>query len=236
MVKKLCLVALLLLIEITTCRSADISNNGNSSFNNNNNNTIVSAEIRNKLPNLTHFGREHVSEKPIPNSVHLTNSSIKELSRNITANGNNANQSKLTVTKIQTENIKNNVSNANIVSGLLSSTKNIKTTTLKTSNPTPTVKLTVKKPLVTTHDDTADKANSLQSEKNVLPYNLMNIDPLLSEKKHKRSNYVVPIVAVILSVPLVAGLISIVYKRGKDWWLHRNYRRMDYLIEGLYNS
>lgn len=230
MVKKLWLVALLLLIEITKCRSADISYNGNSSFINNF--TIkVNAEIGNKLPNLTHFGREHVSEKPIPHSVHLTNSSIKEHSRDINANENNANQSQLTVTKIQTNNIKNNISSSNVVSGLLSM-KNSK----MTSKPTPTVKLMVKKPLVTTHDDTADKVNSLQSEKNVLPYNLMNIDPLLSEKKHKRSNYVVPIVAVILSVPLVAGVISIVYKRSKDWWLHRNYRRMDYLIEGLYNS
>lgn len=52
----------------------------------------------------------------------------------------------------------------------------------------------------------------------------------------KKTDYIVPIVVVILSVPLVAILSSVLYKRGAEWWQHRHYRRMDFLIEGMYNN
>ncbi|XP_044255426.1 phosphatidylinositol 4-kinase-like [Tribolium madens] len=55
-------------------------------------------------------------------------------------------------------------------------------------------------------------------------------------EKHKKTDYVVPIVVVILSVPLVAIIFSVLYKRGSDWWQHRHYRRMDFLINGMYDN
>ncbi|XP_060531255.1 uncharacterized protein LOC132704930 [Cylas formicarius] len=90
-----------------------------------------------------------------------------------------------------------------------------------------------KKPLVTESDASMEVSkednikNSLQVEQ---------IDPVLLHQKSQESEYIVPIVAVILSVPLVAILISVLYKRGMDWWLHRNYKRMDFLIEGMYQT
>ncbi|KAK9870965.1 hypothetical protein WA026_009927 [Henosepilachna vigintioctopunctata] len=51
-----------------------------------------------------------------------------------------------------------------------------------------------------------------------------------------RSNIVLPVIAVILSVPLVGILIVVFYKRGAEWWQHRHYRRMDFLIDGMYNN
>lgn len=90
-----------------------------------------------------------------------------------------------------------------------------------------------KKPRITEHDETVSKDPDLK--KPDPDPKISNIDTLL-EKKSKRANYVIPIVAVILSVPLVAIIISFLYKRGTDWWQHRNYRRMDFLIEGMYNN
>lgn len=89
-----------------------------------------------------------------------------------------------------------------------------------------------KKPLTTQHDEIP---NDSQSKKPEPDPKLSNMDAFL-EKKSNRANYVIPIVAVILSVPLVAIIISVLYKRGQDWWQHRNYRRMDFLIEGMYNN
>uniref|UniRef100_V5H2T8 Uncharacterized protein n=1 Tax=Anoplophora glabripennis TaxID=217634 RepID=V5H2T8_ANOGL len=98
----------------------------------------------------------------------------------------------------------------------------------------PTTKATIpKKPLFVEPNELASKT---AETKNPEPDpKIPNIDTLL-EKKSNRANYVIPIVAVILSVPLVAIIMSVLYKRGQDWWQHRNYRRMDFLIEGMYNN
>lgn len=226
----------------------------------------VASKPQDNFVDLTHTGREHVSEKPpmklvtnISHSVHfITSQTINKVNETNVVNvtSNTANKIKETngdlsinnthILKASAKNNTNisdntvtNISQNNKLTPKSDNRPNSSTTlkpTLKTSQPITTKKPVAKKPLVTVHDDEADSKNSLPNKTNALPHNVMNIDPILSEKKHKRSNYIVPIVAVILSVPLVAGLISILYKRGKDWWLHRNYRRMDYLIEGLYNS
>ncbi|CAG9762213.1 unnamed protein product [Ceutorhynchus assimilis] len=88
-----------------------------------------------------------------------------------------------------------------------------------------------KKPIFTESD--SDFIDTNTDKENILTVD--QIDPLLADKNYNRSDYIVPIVAVILSVPLVAILASLVYKRGADWWQHRNYKRMDFLIEGIYH-
>ncbi|KAL1509822.1 hypothetical protein ABEB36_004502 [Hypothenemus hampei] len=90
------------------------------------------------------------------------------------------------------------------------------------------------KPLITETDtDYIDHVNGDKISSNNKSVN--QIDQVLL-KKNIRSNYIVPIVAVILSVPLVAILLSFIYKRSSDWWQHRNYKRMDFLIEGMYQN
>lgn len=84
-----------------------------------------------------------------------------------------------------------------------------------------------KKPTVTIGGDDS----SLSSKDN-----LSNIDSITVNSHKSSSNFIVPIVAVILSVPLVAIIISVLYKRGTEWWQHRHYSRMDFLIDGMYNS
>lgn len=102
----------------------------------------------------------------------------------------------------------------------------------ESSLPKVNISTTIKphKPIITVHDELVD---TLKSKVNNPTITRMDTN---MDKRVRRAAYIVPIVAVILSVPLVAVLISLLYKKGKDWWQHRNYRRMDYLIEGMYNS
>lgn len=74
------------------------------------------------------------------------------------------------------------------------------------------------------------------STPNVKPSKVDVTEMVADDKEHKRAAYVIPIIAVIFSVPLVAVLMSVLYKRGSEWWQHRHFRRMDFLIEGMYNN
>lgn len=104
-----------------------------------------------------------------------------------------------------------------------------KNTNVTTFNATkPIIRL---KPLITeSSDDIFD--SSLNDKRPPVS----NLEYMTEKDKHKKADYVVPIVAVILSVPLVAIIISVLYKRSSEWWQHRHYRRMDFLIDGMYNN
>ena len=52
----------------------------------------------------------------------------------------------------------------------------------------------------------------------------------------KKPDYVVPVVAVILVIPLIIILAIVLYKKASDFWERRHYRRMDFLIDGMYNE
>ncbi|XP_055710933.1 mucin-2 [Phlebotomus papatasi] len=49
-------------------------------------------------------------------------------------------------------------------------------------------------------------------------------------------DYIVPIVVLIFAIPMILGLATVVIRRFKDYWLTRHYRRMDYLLDGMYNE
>uniref|UniRef100_A0A1B0CRA6 Uncharacterized protein n=1 Tax=Lutzomyia longipalpis TaxID=7200 RepID=A0A1B0CRA6_LUTLO len=49
-------------------------------------------------------------------------------------------------------------------------------------------------------------------------------------------DYIVPIVVLIFAIPMVLGLATVVVRRFRDFWLTRHYRRMDYLVDGMYND
>ena len=93
-----------------------------------------------------------------------------------------------------------------------------------------------KKPIITTSDDD-DNSQPPDSQKGKLSNSTPSVPSLESYEEEKEDfNFVIVIVAVILSVPLVAIVINFLYKRGKEWWIHRHYSRMDFLIDGMYNS
>ncbi|KAG7187984.1 hypothetical protein KM043_013940 [Ampulex compressa] len=52
----------------------------------------------------------------------------------------------------------------------------------------------------------------------------------------RRIDYIIPIAITAITLPLMAVASFAVYKRGKDCWDKRHYRRMDFLIDGMYND
>jgi len=52
----------------------------------------------------------------------------------------------------------------------------------------------------------------------------------------RKVDYIVPVVTTIFALPLFAAIIFVLYRRGRDCWDKRHYRRMDFLIDGMYND
>lgn len=207
------------------------------------NNTLTS----NNTVDKTHRSREHVTDHdenviPIDNKNITTNSTIIKLSDdakkyeatfpNITGSDDGDKNSKprkgVTLITDLPSTVANNASVA-----AKNATVAPKSTTKKTVKPT--TKKVIKKPLFTEHiEKPIIKDNSKDDIDDSIVINSSN-----NNKSHRNTNqadYIIPIVAVILSVPLVAIAMAYLYKRGADWYQHRNYRRMDFLIEGMYNN
>jgi len=118
------------------------------------------------------------------------------------------------------------------------STKNNVTTTTTTTTIKPKPK--PRKPLITvptedepylpSHFQAKSNASGAATTTKVIGFERFDKPTVRS------TDYVIPIVIVILSIPLVAILLNLIYKRTKEWWHHRHYRRMDFLIDGMYNN
>lgn len=52
----------------------------------------------------------------------------------------------------------------------------------------------------------------------------------------RKIDYIVPIMITIIALPLLGAAIFVLYRRGRDCWDKRHYRRMDFLIDGMYND
>lgn len=48
--------------------------------------------------------------------------------------------------------------------------------------------------------------------------------------------FIVPVIITLLAVPFLALIGYQAVRRGREAWRNRHYRRMDYLIDGLYND
>lgn len=53
---------------------------------------------------------------------------------------------------------------------------------------------------------------------------------------HKRHNYFLPIVIIILTIPILIAVCIVGLRRFKEFWYTRHYRRMDFLIDEMYND
>ncbi|PNF33677.1 hypothetical protein B7P43_G12329 [Cryptotermes secundus] len=72
---------------------------------------------------------------------------------------------------------------------------------------------------------------------NDLPENLnLSSQSLAHDKELNRTDYVIPVVVVIFTVPLFVVLAVFLYKKSLELWERRHYRQMDFLIDGIYND
>ncbi|XP_031848873.1 uncharacterized protein LOC116434348 [Nomia melanderi] len=65
--------------------------------------------------------------------------------------------------------------------------------------------------------------------------------PLISPTRQrlglpKRIDYVFQVIIALIALPALGAILFIVYKQGRDCWDKRHYRRMDFLIDGMYND
>lgn len=52
----------------------------------------------------------------------------------------------------------------------------------------------------------------------------------------RKIDYIVPVIITIIALPILGAVIFVLYRRGRDCWDKRHYRRMDFLIDGMYND
>lgn len=52
----------------------------------------------------------------------------------------------------------------------------------------------------------------------------------------RKIDYIVPVIITIVILPILGAVIFVLYRRGRDCWDKRHYRRMDFLIDGMYND
>lgn len=60
--------------------------------------------------------------------------------------------------------------------------------------------------------------------------------PRLQAATSRHPGLVMPIVITILVVPMFAVLGYMAMKRGREAWKNRHYKRMDFLLDGMYND
>lgn len=101
--------------------------------------------------------------------------------------------------------------------------KSMTNTSMKT-NPTP--KKHKPKP-------TATVVNSRTDDEKPMPAMPTRSSPLGMPRK---IDYIIPVIITIVALPLLGAATFMVYRRGRDCWDKRHYRRMDFLIDGMYND
>lgn len=52
----------------------------------------------------------------------------------------------------------------------------------------------------------------------------------------RKIDYIIPVIITIIALPILGTAIFVLYRRGRDCWDKRHYRRMDFLIDGMYND
>lgn len=71
------------------------------------------------------------------------------------------------------------------------------------------------------------------------PVAQLSREHVYDENHRTRSSHrdlVIPVVSLIFAVPMLLGLVTVVARRLRDYWQTRHYRRMDFLVDGIYND
>ncbi|XP_076376944.1 uncharacterized protein LOC143259295 [Megalopta genalis] len=141
----------------------------------------------------------------------------------VTRNNNNDTNNNLSNLKISTSDKVENILNANAGSTLQPNTNVSVHQDTTTTMATPLLREHKAKPTVTVAGPNNDKRPF------VSPIRLRSGLP-------KRIDYVFQVIIALIALPALGAILFIVYKQGRDCWEKRHYRRMDFLIDGMYND
>ncbi|XP_030566004.1 integumentary mucin C.1 isoform X2 [Drosophila novamexicana] len=161
--------------------------------------------------------------------------SLSDINKNKKEN-NNSSSSSSTITT-PAANINASASNSSSSSTTTTTTTS---TTRSTTTTTSTTTMRPKKPTVTSSMDKQLEGEKLDAAAtgagNVAPH-VLPVQELSSSLTNRGENeYIVPIVTIMLAVPLAIAVFIIMYRRFRDLWTTRHYRRMDFLVDGMYND
>lgn len=124
-------------------------------------------------------------------------------------------------------------------------------TTTKSTTPKPTTKIPLpKKPLITISVEDVPglvtkvaeaqsqlpvKESPVEEVRDDEPLSLQSSGTITYPDQRSTHNYIMLIVGILVIVPLMVLVTNCAIKRARDYWSKRRYRRMDYLIEDMYN-
>lgn len=102
-----------------------------------------------------------------------------------------------------------------------------------------------KKPIVTSSvEDHPEWIAEYEKRANRLTANIHNkidevpiqsADTISFSNKKSANNFIFPLIGLILFIPIAVIFANFALRQVRDLWSKRNYRRMDYLIEEIYN-
>ncbi|KAF7998030.1 hypothetical protein HCN44_009428 [Aphidius gifuensis] len=136
-----------------------------------------------------------------------------------------------------------NINNKNLTKIILNTSKNKTdetatttdktsiTTTPTTTTSTTTIKTTTKKPFKPKPTATGD--DDVEVDAKPFPSMPTKTPPIGMPSK---ISYVIPVVLTILVGTLFIVFVLFLYRNGREYWEKRHYRRMDFLIDGMYNE
>lgn len=175
-----------------------------------------------------------------------------------------ANDSKLKYTEQAAKNTNNTktafISNSttspkSTTTSTTTTTTTTSTTTKATTTTTTTPKPKPKKPLITYSVADFPELDAEVLKDSINPVNTPSEPPMIPELEalheaphaqpsqehdssppYRNRDYIVPIVSIMFVAPLCMGIVITAYRRFRDFWSTRHYRRMDFLVDGIYND
>nr|XP_034183418.1 uncharacterized protein LOC117605798 [Osmia lignaria] len=117
--------------------------------------------------------------------------------------------------KLNTTTLNNTLNAANITQEMLSKSTTVTASSVQEHRP---------KPTATVVGPNSDKRAFISHTKG------------LHLGMSKKINYVFPVIVTLIALPILGAIIFMIYKQGRDCWDKRHYRRMDFLIDGMYND
>lgn len=124
------------------------------------------------------------------------------------------------------------------------------TTTTTTAKPTTTTTSAPKKPLITlsvedipgllskaseSQPPLSNQESPIDEAVNDGPLSLQSSETITYPKDKSNPNFVMAIIGIIFVIPLIIIVTNCTVRKVRDVWSKRKYRRMNYLIEDMYN-
>lgn len=215
--------------------------------------TISTSNLTTELSNATEVKLKNVILTPM---VNASDGNSKNSSNNVLVSNNNVTIINQTSASDHTPSLDKNV----IPAAISNSSKPtvLPTTPSTTSTSTTTTRIPNKPKITYSVDDEPrllqaakpgyNTAASFVSSGVANPNGRLHIEEPLAELSKEyipqaammepstgHREYVVPVVTLIFAIPLLIGLFLLSYRRAKEFWLTRHYRRMDFLVDGMYN-